>query len=420
MHAPACNLCVCVVQGFAVIPLVHGQIGPPQWSGLYQYASALQQPAYASQVVEHCSQHRQELVQASLPSLAARPRLDGDAAALLLQQGVEACHSLEQTYAWAPTTTAAREQSVKELSEWLAQLPAAYGLHLGNVSPEVLGAYVTQHWLPSHAGTILPNGDKLAAPASLSAMLSHLSTHFQRLGRRGHYGLVQPHMGNPVDSFLVEHLEKAHSRRAWALGYEEGSAVPMSKEKLEKLIDLLDEDSRTAKGDHEVLVLQRDAVAFLYAWECGQRGKEVGQLRVANVQDVHGQPALPLANDSPATAVEYIVAPSGTKTRKRQRAGILPVVLDPTRPMSFYLIRRLDLMMQIAAAGKQPITGFLFRVTSGRSFLERGMTSGKDLPVCCLETISRSREIDLMHEVQDIQRFGMKLNMLDVVVFLPA
>ena len=77
----------------------------------------------------------------------------------------------------------------------------------------------------------------------------------------------------------MEHLKKAYSRTAWQQGYEESSAVPMSIEKLHKLVDQLDDDSRAASstGAHlDGLLLQRDAVAFLYAWECGQRGKEVG------------------------------------------------------------------------------------------------------------------------------------------------
>lgn len=335
--------------------------------------------------LQQCTQARQGLVQGPLPAVAVQPILDRAAAARLIQDGLQACYTLEQQYAWAPTTTTVRERAVQELNGWLSQLPREYGVHLGNITPEILGVYVMQHWLPKHAGTVLANGDKIAAPSSLDAMLAHLSTHFQRLGRQGPFGLLQPHVGNPVESFLVDHLKTAHSRRAWALGYEEGSAVPMSLQKLEALVRCLDADSMQAVLEfkyHEALVLQRDAVAFLYAWECGQRGKEVGELQLANVQDVHGQPVLPLADNSPALSVEFVVAPSGTKTRKRQRAGVLPVRLDPALPIRFCLMRRLDTYVRMCALAQEPVTGFLFRICKGRGFDERGITSSESPAIC--------------------------------------
>ena len=79
---------------------------------------------------------------------------------------------------------------------------------------------------------------------------------------------------------------------------------------------------------------------------------------------------------------EFIVAPSGTKTRRMRRAGVLPVQLHADQPLYYCLIRRLHILLSLCHVGGHPILGYLFRPLSedGNTFEERGMTSGRVFP----------------------------------------
>ena len=361
----------------------------------------------AGRVVQACHAYQSSLLQASFPAFPAPVPLDMQQASELIASAMESCHALQQS-AWAPATLSVRQHAVTELSAWLSQLPAEWGLSLETISPELLGAYVTQQWLPKHAGTLLADGSKIAAPSSLSAMLSHLSTHFKQQGRLGLYGLMGPQHGNPVESFHIEHVRKAYSRSAWQRGYEEASAVPMPVEKLQKLLDLLDADSLLTGNVLKAMLMQRDTVAFLYAWECGQRGKEVGQLQLADVQDVYGNPCLGLPMEEIMKVQEFVVAPSGTKTRRMRRAGVLPVQLCSDQPLHYCLLRRLHMFVAHFQAIGHPIIGYLFRPLSEDSstFEEQGMTSGECfplsglLPICFLAVVHAHLNGSLMEALR--------------------
>ena len=91
----------------------------------------------------------------------------------IVSDGIQAGAAL-MAQAVQPATAAAQRRHVVELHAWLADRFPACSLH--TICPELLAVYLTQHWLPQHAGSQLPASvDRIAAPASLAAMLSHLA-----------------------------------------------------------------------------------------------------------------------------------------------------------------------------------------------------------------------------------------------------
>lgn len=165
------------------------------------------------------------------------------------------------------------------------------------------------------AGTYLPDGRCIAAPGSMSSMLSSLSTAFRLLGREGPWNGVA-RTGNPADGIDVALLKRGYRREAHAAGFEEGSAVPWDEASVHRLIDWLDQQvtSHTAAGVQHLekggyinafssimaaLLCDRDAMLATYLWGSSQRAKEAGALKLEDFTLPGGQGALPLPRPLP-------------------------------------------------------------------------------------------------------------------------
>ena len=86
--------------------------------------------------------------------------------------------------------------------------------------------YLTQHWLPNHAGSSTSTGELVAASGSLSAIKSHLATEFELLGHTGDWNPVtQP--GKRMHSRQVKSMLKGYGSHAAGLGYQKKEAVPL-------------------------------------------------------------------------------------------------------------------------------------------------------------------------------------------------
>ena len=114
------------------------------------------------------------------------------------------------------------------------------------VSPELLAVYLTQHWLPQHAGSQLPGSDaRIAAPASLASMLSHLSAYLEHVeGRVGPHQLL-PHdeqQGNPVPSSAIclAQLRKGYSKEMHSKGVSQGAATPVCFDRVQQLLQAME------------------------------------------------------------------------------------------------------------------------------------------------------------------------------------
>ena len=78
---------------------------------------------------------------------------------------------------------------------------------LATCTPADLLVYMESHWLPNHAGTMLPDGSMIASPSGVSGCLSHVSTGFLLIGRIGGW---DPSNGtdNPVVSTDLTQQER--------------------------------------------------------------------------------------------------------------------------------------------------------------------------------------------------------------------
>jgi hypothetical protein len=68
---------------------------------------------------------------------------------------------------WAAATVSRRAKHMQELDSWLEHLPAATIMEksLATCTPADLLVYMESHWLPNHAGTMLPDGSMIASPS---------------------------------------------------------------------------------------------------------------------------------------------------------------------------------------------------------------------------------------------------------------
>ena len=160
----------------------------------------------------------------------------------------------------------------------------------------------------AHAGTVMPDGSLVAAPSSMSALFSHLSSSLKALGRTGPWD-PEKRSGNPVDSEAVRLYKRGYGRMLRAQGYEEGSAIIWEEADVFTTIDQLDKEAGaflseatelTAAGRPQAalrplvrgLLLDRDALACTYQWEGLQRGKEGGQLTCSDFVGEDGKEVL--------------------------------------------------------------------------------------------------------------------------------
>ncbi|KAL0020614.1 hypothetical protein WJX77_012096 [Trebouxia sp. C0004] len=77
--------------------------------------------------------------------------------------------------------------------------------------------YMGSHWLPNHAGTLLPDGSMIASPDGVSGCLSHLFTGFMLIGRLGDWD-HSTSTGNPVVSTDLTQYRKGYKMQAWRPG----------------------------------------------------------------------------------------------------------------------------------------------------------------------------------------------------------
>ncbi|KAK9806959.1 hypothetical protein WJX72_008684 [[Myrmecia] bisecta] len=167
------------------------------------------------------------------------------------------CTSLSKAVAresscWVPSTNLARFRGGNELEEYLLTLPSSWGRSLRTATPEDIVSFCESTWLPKHVGSVLPDGSAVAAPSGLKVMLSHLSTLMTDLGRAGPWDDASQ-TGNPLESDSIARLRKGYTRHMRNLGYEEGSAVPISLETHQLLLSKLDQQSTTRLLDSTAL-----------------------------------------------------------------------------------------------------------------------------------------------------------------------
>ncbi|DBB13172.1 TPA: hypothetical protein ACH3X3_004926 [Trebouxia sp. C0006] len=71
-------------------------------------------------------------------------------------------------------TNRTRRKHVQEYMDWVDNLQLPKSMQKG--TPEDLCVYITQHWIPRHAGSSVGKGRSVTAPSSLAGIRSYLST----------------------------------------------------------------------------------------------------------------------------------------------------------------------------------------------------------------------------------------------------
>jgi len=143
-----------------------------------------------------------------------------------------ACAADLQQQAVKAATAKARQTAVIELTEWLHTT----GIRtMQSATPEDMLVYLTQHWLPNHAGLATSAGELIAAPSSLSGVKSHLAKEFELLGRMGDWNPATQ-TGNPMHSIQIKTMLTGYTNHGAELGYQKKRAVSLSATEMEMLL----------------------------------------------------------------------------------------------------------------------------------------------------------------------------------------
>jgi len=195
-----------------------------------------------------------------------------------------------QQHNWQTATNQQRDKVWAELEEWTAS-------HLGKAAvqctPGDLVVYLTSYWLGNHGRQILANGATAPAPSTLESTLSHLSTRFAELGRRGDWDLAAQ-KGNPCHSMQVKTFRGGYSNLMQDAGFLVRSVPPLPEWKHQQLVQHLQweadmEEVLQVSPWHVEALLRRDAAIAELLWDSHCRPAEVGTLQHSAVQIGDGQ-----------------------------------------------------------------------------------------------------------------------------------
>jgi len=158
------------------------------------------------------------------------------------------------------STRKARTTAVRKLADWL-QANAICKRSLLTVTPEDLLVYLTQHWLPNHAGSGTSAGELIAAPSRLSGV----ATDCELLGRTGDWGTATQ-QGNPMHSMQVRSMLKGYANHATELGYHKRGAVPLTQAEMHTLLNSMYQMLSNTNDTAQQLLLVRDGLLFSIWW----------------------------------------------------------------------------------------------------------------------------------------------------------
>ena len=94
---------------------------------------------------------------------------------------------------------------------------AGLGLTLNNCGPMDMLIFLSEHYIPQHVGSQLPNGSVQMAPGSVANCISALNKGFQQLSRTGPWAHGQ---GNPTQAPEVRDWQRGHTRISTADGFK--------------------------------------------------------------------------------------------------------------------------------------------------------------------------------------------------------
>ena len=278
-----------------------------------------------------------------------------------------ACAADLQQQAVKAATVKARQAAVIELAEWLHTT----GIRtMQSATPEDMLVYLTQHWLPHHAGSATSAGELTAAPSSLSGIKSHLAMEFELPGRTGVWNSATQ-TGNPMHSIQIKTMLTGYANHAAELGYQKKGAV--SAAEMEMLLCSLHDKHHSMTGSTESLLLLRDGLLLSLLWQTCFRGFNAGGLRLDIILLPTGGSALPYLAPvrQLGKGAKLHLLPDSTKNKKGGHCSVT-LTCDVLCFTTW-----LQLALHHYAAAGQPTTDYLTRPlqVGTKVFSEKLMTS---------------------------------------------
>ena len=294
---------------------------------------------------------------------------------------------------------------------------AACNRAVQQATPEDILVYFTQHWLPTHAGSMTADGKLIAAPGSLSSTKSHLSSKFELLGCIGDWNSASQ-TGNPMHSVQIRSLLKGYNNHAAELGYQRKGAIPLTEPEMLCLLQSMATTCSNSNTDqHQQLLLLRDGMLFSLLWQSCFRGFNAGAMRLENIVLPTGESALPYLVPEvklPAGATLHLL-PDTTKNKK---GGHCKITLSCD---ALCFSSWLQMSVHYYAAAGQPITNFITRplAVGTKRFAEKPMTSSntwarltqglKALGMYTGQSVHSTRRGTMIHRQQHMQATHQEL-----------
>ena len=284
------------------------------------------------------------------------------AAAELYDSGLDAAAATAMA-SITPQNRQRRSQLQQELNQHLQSLP--YGRTLANCTPEDLLVYMQKVYLPRHAGSMLPSGECIAAPSTISNVLSHLRMMFKELGR-GSQWIDTTRVGNPAASHQLSQWCTGHDKLSLAAGFKTTSAVAMQPETIKQLlIHLLQQLTAAGLSAYDHAMAARDGFAFCLLWNTGMRGINSREIQLSDFLlpgQQRGSLQAYLHSHGFSTHPGVIqVHPQRTKTLAQNPYQIsIPPAEEPVLDTFYWLTAVLSTALLLG----QPIQGYLVRTTA--------------------------------------------------------
>ena len=285
-----------------------------------------------------------------------------------------------------------RRKLISEWDTWRQGYPLAVRPSFEGSHPWDVLAFL-EHWRGRHSGRsasaagLRRDGCAAApldvAPGTLRATASHLSRIFEGVGRDGPWSESRPG-GNPVSHAVVKLYLKGYDSHAFHdHDYSSSGAVPVDAGQHGALMRHLLAKAGASASAYERALSLRDACAFAYLWETGQRGKECCRLRLKDFCY-----ADKLCSDAwadiragalPRDRTVLVECSAGTKTRRTKHPGTLELAYGWSENPGCSLCEVLPQYAQAVEACGQALECWLFPPSNGSHDgfeVQRAVSSG--------------------------------------------
>ncbi len=360
------------------------------------------------------SKHYSSLCATTITSCSS-PKLTPWQCTDLYNKGLTTAANLQQKSVKAAAVKA-RKTAARELAHWLQTIHAAGNKTLLTIAPEDMLVYLTQHWLPNHAGSATATGELIAAPGSLSGTKSFLAKEFELLGRTGNWNPATQ-QGNPMHSMQVKNMLTGYANHAAELGYQKKGAVPLTEAEIQTLLGSMLQMHNGITDNTQLLLILRNGLLLSLLWPTCFRGFNAGGVRLDNI-------VLPTGGSAVPYLVPTMKLSKGAKlhmlpdTTKNKKGGHCSVTLTCD---VLCFTTWLQLAVQHYAAAKQPITNYLTRPLHVRNkvFAEKAMTSSnawarlikylKALDMYKGQSVHSTRRGNMIHKQQQLQESNTEI-----------